>query len=442
MKHKTLRMKRHFINGKIIIGIDPSKEKHQAMVINSIGDTIKSSFTFKHNYHGFKVTLAKRLKERLQPFDPQNIIFAIETSINYWQKLCSYLNSKGFTVVLVRPLATRHERPKMSNNFTRTDPKDALAVANVARQGYFHFYQEYSDSVQAMQRLSITYDKISKDLCRFKQRLRAQVELLFPEFADIVKLGSNSAYYLLSKILTPQDAQNLNVFTEAVAIKKVSRNHFNLTKLETIREAANNSIGLPVQTDAYVAERLTMNVWLSTIKHLEEHLQIVQDQMVALAKQLPYFDFLTSLKGIRDISAARFIAETRVPSTLSHHKKIEATAGLNLKLAESGKYSGYRRISHIGNHRLRAVLYKMAEETKNHVPEVRIRFIKRQMKQQRYKKNVVAVSSNLCKLIVALLKENRPYRINPEKQQQLQLWERKYQDFKNQKKTKHYKKAS
>ena len=110
MKHKTLRMKRHFINGKIIIGIDPSKEKHQAMVINSIGDTIKSSFTFKHTYHGFNVTLIKRLKERLQPFNQQNLVFAVETSINYWQKLCYHLNSKGFTVVLVRPLATRHER--------------------------------------------------------------------------------------------------------------------------------------------------------------------------------------------------------------------------------------------------------------------------------------------------------------------------------------------
>jgi hypothetical protein len=84
----------------------------------------------------------------------------------------------------------------------------------------------------------------------------------------------------------------------------------------------------------------------------------------------------------------------------------------------------------------------MAEQTKNHIPEVRIRFLKRQMKQSRYRKNVVAVSSNLCKLIVALLKENRPYRIDPEKQQQLQLWERKYQDFKNQKTTKHFKKAS
>ena len=38
-------------------------------------------------------------------------------------KLCHYLHEQGFSVVMVRPLATKHERPKMSNSFTKTDPK-------------------------------------------------------------------------------------------------------------------------------------------------------------------------------------------------------------------------------------------------------------------------------------------------------------------------------
>jgi hypothetical protein len=37
MKMKVLQTKRHFIDGKIIIGIDPSKKKHQAVVLDPKG---------------------------------------------------------------------------------------------------------------------------------------------------------------------------------------------------------------------------------------------------------------------------------------------------------------------------------------------------------------------------------------------------------------------
>jgi len=61
-------------------------------------------------------------------------------------------------------------------------------------------------------------------------------------------------------------------------------------------------------------------------------------------------------------------------------KKLQAFAGMSLRISVSGEYSGNRHITHIGKPRLRAVLFKMTEKTKNYVPEVRIRFLKRQMK--------------------------------------------------------------
>ncbi len=41
---------------------------------------------------------------------------------------------------MVSSLATKHERPKMRNSFTKTDAKNLLAVANNAGQGHFNFY--------------------------------------------------------------------------------------------------------------------------------------------------------------------------------------------------------------------------------------------------------------------------------------------------------------
>ena len=43
MNSKYLETKRHFINGKTIVGIDPAKKNHQAVIIDSIGVPIGSA---------------------------------------------------------------------------------------------------------------------------------------------------------------------------------------------------------------------------------------------------------------------------------------------------------------------------------------------------------------------------------------------------------------
>jgi transposase len=165
-------------------------------------------------------------------------------------------------------------------------------------------------------------------------------------------------------------------------------------------------------------------------------MKLVLDKLIEIAEQSPLFSILTSLKGISGITASRFIAELRDPMLFTNYKQIETFAGISLKLSQSGKFTGYRRITHIGNHRLRAIIYTMAEETKNHVPEIRIRYLKRQMKQARYKKNVVACSSNMLKLIMSMFKNKNTYQLKEESAEELKLLEVKYQEFKNQKKMK------
>ena len=161
-----------------------------------------------------------------------------------------------------------------------------------------------------------------------------------------------------------------------------------------------------------------------------------------LAKQKPYFDILTSIKGISDTSASLFIAEVRDLYNFQHYKQIEAFAGLGLKNCDSGKYKGYRHISRIGNNRLRSIIYRMTTETKNHIPEIRIRFLNRKMTHDRYRKNIIACSSNLLKLIMVLVQENRPYEFREEKVKELQELEHKIEHLQEKKTKKSYKKAS
>lgn len=441
MNTQSLETKRHFINDKIIIGIDPAKKSHQAIVIDSIGVPIGNTFKFNNSFIGFHNELFKKLNSLIPDISPEKVIFAVEISINLWQKLSHFLSEKGFTVLMVSPLFTHHERPKINNNFSRTDPKDALAVANCARQGYFNFYRQYPTNSNAMHRLSITYDKLKVHMTQTKQRIRSQIELIFPEFLSVLDVDTDTARYLLSKFLTPKDFLSMNIFSETVQIMKISQRQHGEATLKAIKDSARQSIGVKISDEEIITERITLNCWLGQYVLLKEQSKSVLEQLITLAEQTPYFHLITSLKGISDITASRFIAELRDLSYFNHYKKIEAISGLNLKLSQSGQYTGYRRITHIGNHRLRAIIYSMAEETKNHIPEVRIRYLKRQMKQPRYRKNVTAVCSNLLKLISSLVKENHQYFYKEDKQRELKELENKYKEFKEKKK-KQYKKSA
>jgi len=436
MNTKNIEEKRHFVHNKIIIGIDPAKHNHQAMIINELGIPYCKSFIFNNTFKGFNEELWHKLTKVLKEIDPQKVVFAVEISINLWQKLCHYLHNKGFTVLMVSPLYTKHERPKMDNTYSKSDPKDSLAIANCARQGYFNFYKEYSNSSDAMHRLSITYDKLKKHSAQTKQRIRSQVELIFPELPNAVDIDTDTARELLRRYLSPGEFLNMNLYSETIIIEKVSQKQHGLKTLKRIQDVALNSIGIPLSDDLLFAEKLTMLTWLNQYQLLKEQMKLVLDKLIEIAEQTPFFSILTSLKGISGITASRFIAELRDPLLFTNYKQIETFAGISLKLSQSGKFTGYRRITHIGNHRLRAIIYTMAEETKNHIPEIRIRYLKRQMKQARYKKNVVASASNMLKLIMSMFKDKHTYQYREESVEELKQLEAKYQEFKNKKKMK------
>jgi transposase len=133
--------------------------------------------------------------------------------------------------------------------------------------------------------------------------------------------------------------------------------------------------------------------------------------------------------------ASFFIAETREPAAFGHYRQVEKYAGFNLRKNQSGNYIGQRHISHIGNHRLAWAIYKMTEETVRYIPEVRMKFLRRQLKQPQYRKNIVATSSHLLKLIVALISQNRAYQWDPDNVRALEVLQKQYEEKKARKKS-------
>ena len=141
--------------------------------------------------------------------------------------------------------------------------------------------------------------------------------------------------------------------------------------------------------------------------------------MIEFAKKSESFNIITSIKGISDLTAAVFLSEIQNPDNYQHFKQIQKLAGLNLRLNTSGNSRSYYKINKIGNSRLRWVIYQMTKETVKHIPEVRMKYLKRQLHKSCYTKNIIACSSQLLQLLWCLIKNNRTYEYREEKERLL-----------------------
>ena len=424
---KKMQENGHRLSGKTIIGIDPAKNKHQAVVLQADGTIAGRSFSFASTHTGFTQTLPRRIQQRCETQQTE-VVYAIEGSCALWQNLAFHLHDQGHEVVLISPLATYHARPSITGDFSRTDTKDAELIARLAQQGAYRPMPAHSDQERALHRMAICYDKLRKSRQRHYARLRALVERLFPELLSVLALNTKTARYLLSEALLPAEFLALETGRVVRGMKRASRHQHGQATLLRLQALARHSVGQARGREELQAEHLAARTWLAVIELLETQIAGLTQALIEAASKSPYFAPLKSLRGISELMAALFIAELRDPGLFAHWKQIEKMAGLNLYVSDSGQYRSRRRISHLGNSRLRWILYQMTSETSKYVPEVRCKYLQRRLKHGGSRtKHLVACIPQLLQLLMALMRDQRSYEQRAETVAQLQELETRYQ---------------
>ena len=436
--NKKLIEKRQYVQGKIIVGIDPARDKHQVRILDQQGIPVGKTFSFRNDYNGFHVGLWRKLDQYLgKGVDYKTeVVFSVETACDLWQPLVHYLHTDGYSVVRVSPLSTYHSRVQIGNDFSKTDPKDALIIASSAANGFFVMHNEDDSVIRSMRTLSITSDKLRKDLVKNKNRIVSFIKRYFPEFIKVLDPETLTARYLLKQHFLPQHYLSMDIEKETEVILSISRNQHGKETLLRLQQIAKETIGVSC-TDAIEEKslHLTLNLWLSQLELIEEQSKQIACELIQLAQQSPAYYSIRSLQGISHKMAALFIAETRALKEVTHYKQVQKMAGTNLRLNTSGRYRGRNRISHIGNGRLRWVLFMMTKETAKYVPEVRVKYLRRQLKRRNYLKNITACTPKVLQLIMSLVREERLYEphMNPDIEISVRQLELEYEGLKRRK---------
>ena len=404
-KTKMIHQKRQAITGYFVLGIDPGKERHSGMVLDPSGLEQERAFSFPATREGYDTTLWQHIQKRIQACGPENLVVAIETSCNLWVTLAHYFHQKDYRVLLVSPLTTYHARPVMHQDFSKSDPRDAYLVGDCAQKGSYHLFQTFQPQLEAAHQLSIAYDKVRKDYTQNILRLRSLMERVFPEYLKAFDIKTKTSLYLLERYFLPNHFSTIDVEQEGRAIKKISRAKHGVDTIEKLKTWAETSIGIPVEGQEK-ALRIILNGWIDAVRRCEEQLKTIEKAMITHTQDDPTFQILDSIPNINKNLAAQFTAETHGAQRFTHFKQIQKLAGTNVRICDSGKYKGQRRMSKLGNARLRRIIYQMTEQTAKVVPQIRQKFLQRELKKKCYRKNIVAASSQLLQLIMALLKEN------------------------------------
>jgi len=245
-----------------------------------------------------------------------------------------------------------------------------------------------------------------------KRRIIALLDQVFPEYS---KLFSDTFGVASTKLLlncqTPEDM--LDVSTEKLTelLRRSSHGRFGEAKATEIKATAQSSFGVSFAKDAFSFQ----------IKQLMEQLVFIESQIKELESEIATLlheinQVITTITGIGDTLGAIIVSEIGDIHRFDAPGKLVAFAGLDVKVNQSGEFSGTRnKISKRGSPYLRRAIWLAAGRAAFCDPVLSEYYKSLRARGKHHLTAVGAVARKMCNIIFVILKENRPYESLPPK---------------------------
>ncbi|MGJ8595009.1 IS110 family transposase [Sulfitobacter sp.] len=394
----------------VLVAIDIAKARHEVLI--AIPDKKRRRCLTVLNELADFNRLVTALKEYGRP-----VRVAFEATDNYHRALAYHLATAGFEVKLVSSVALARTREALNNSWDKNDPKDAQVILHMMEVGNEQYYHDpLVCGANDIQELFKTHDIVSKSKTELWHRvLTHYLPLYFPE-ADRFHCISRSDWFFafLERYPSPHllTAMGKAAFTAdawGVIGRKVAKERF----LADIYETAKSSVGLPVapDSDAIGMFRLVLGEGRSLIAQRNQ----IEDRAVALLKDLPDYQLLTSIPGIGPINALTILAEAGDLRRFGHHRQFLKFCGMDLATIQSGTFRGQTKLSKYGNARLRRTLWMAGQvailQRTNSFRDKFERYIAKDRQNTHLRqKAYTAIAAKMALTIHGIIKHGEPYR--------------------------------
>lgn len=395
------------------IGIDIAKREHVLAARWEDGSPHGRAFPFANDERGFRSLLAHLRELGAAPGD---CLVAMESTGHYWVALWEFLSAHGYEAAVVNPALTDAFRRADTLRKTKTDEVDAFLIAEYARFRRPQPARVSPEGAEGLRQLTRYRHHLVGERTALKNRLTAVADRIFPELAGLFSGGcSATARAVLGEWGSAARVAAADVRTIARVVRQASNGRHGREKAEQVKAAARSSVGATFAAEALAFEARHI---AALIGHLDGEIGELDDEIGRLLDP-EVGGLLRTIPGIGPVCAATIAAEVGDAGRFDGPGRLLAFAGLDASKSQSGGFDGDgQHMSKRGSPYLRCALMTAADAARRHDPYFGDYY---DSLRARGKHHYVAVSGcarKLCGVILAVLRERRPYEPRPSVQSQ------------------------
>ena len=319
------------------------------------------------------------------------------------------LTQAGYTVHVINPIVTAARR-NVTIRGSKTDAVDSFLIAKVLREENPKVSAIPEQDVRALRDLTRLRFECAQSALAEKQRLTALLDLVFPEYAEhFSDLFGTTSREILAEFLTAEDLAKVDIRRLTRLLKQASRGRFGRDHARRLKDAAKKSFALAGNIEGLALE----------VRFVVERLNLLIEQIAQLDKRFAEFlpkeqELLQSIPGIGKVWAPTILAEVLPvfhPELQHGAKKFVATAGIDVRLHDSGESTGKGTMSKRGNKYLRTAVMQAAAVAVHLTDDPLFKTVY-DRQRDRGKHHTVALSHvahKMLHVVFSVLKNNRTY---------------------------------
>ncbi len=390
------------------LGIDVAKRRHVATLLDEAGKRVFKNFSFAQSREGFK-----SLQHRIEVVDisTDNILIGMEATGHYWMILYHCLADAGYQVRVINPMMTAARR-NVGIRGSKSDSADSELIARILREADLKFSAVPDDKTRQLRDLMRLRFECAQTLVAEKQRLTALLDLVFPEYAtNFSDIFGCASMEVLSQFPTAKDLAKVDIRRLTRILKEKSKGHMGREHAKKLKISAKGSFAMNQSVDSFALE----------IRFIVQRMNLLSTQIEELAKQAKNHlkqeqKLLQSIPGIGPVWAPTILAEVLPvfhPEEKNGARKFVATAGLDVKLNQSGESKGRGKMSKRGSKYLRTAAMQAAEVAAlvSCDPMFKGVYDKQRNRGKKHKVALSHAANKLLHVVFSVLKNRKPYEL-------------------------------
>ena len=289
----------------IFVGDDWAEAHHDICVIDEAGKKlakrrVPEGLDGVNQFHALVAAHAS---------DPAEVVVGIETDRGLFVQA---LIAAGYQVYAINPLAASRYRERHSTSGAKSDPGDALVLAELVRTDRHNHRPVAGDSelAEAVKVLARAQQNLiwvrQRQLNTLRSTLREYYPAALEAFGD--DLGSRDALAVLGRAPTPALGKGLSAAKVASAIRAAGRQRNVETKAGEIREHLR---GAHLEPPAQLAKAYgaTVKATVGILTEMNAQLAALEEELRGSFETHPDAEIIVSLPGLGTVLGARVLAE-------------------------------------------------------------------------------------------------------------------------------------